>query len=470
MRQNQNNNNTTSQNYSTLLRVWLGTIAVIGFAGLVLASDIRAQLPDGASDSKQVFDGSGETSSVAVPTILEVAQTEAGNNSATVGDISAAPCKGLQPFNNLDELLYQFYINLESDCLFEMPAAELEKIWDIKILDKELAKPKNYYPLSENEFYNKPYKSEKDAFYVELVHYSDDEIDSLADYKSIFRLKMTKKYFEEHGTFFSDEKLPALLPKPRWEVFAGLPPCTFPFFSGIKYDKPACMAPFWISADHGRHIWIMNSGEIWVAKTRDLQNKNDRNIPPKSDSSQINASAGTAGDAESAPCRGLKPYENLDDLLYQIYINLDSDCLFKTPLDELEKAWDTKICHTLGYGYCELITTDFSRFFNKNHRFFNGKPYKTERDGFYIVASTRNNEPYAETGFTIVMTDEYYQRTDGHFYSFGVYPKILPGPQISFTGPAYHLRWSNSDMTLRMYLKHEGFRSIYAADSISVYK
>ncbi|MDL2259637.1 hypothetical protein LJB99_02010 [Deltaproteobacteria bacterium OttesenSCG-928-K17] len=36
------------------------------------------------------------------------------------------PCKGLKPFNNLDELLYQFHINLDSDCLFTMPVEEHE--------------------------------------------------------------------------------------------------------------------------------------------------------------------------------------------------------------------------------------------------------------------------------------------------------------------------------------------------------
>ena len=50
---------------------------------------------------------------------------------------ATAPCKGLKPYNNLDELLYQFYINLDSDCLFKMPVAELEKTWDIKILSRD---------------------------------------------------------------------------------------------------------------------------------------------------------------------------------------------------------------------------------------------------------------------------------------------------------------------------------------------
>lgn len=111
-------------------------------------------------------------------------------------DDRAAPCKGLKPFKNLDELLYQFGINLDSDCLFEMPVEELEKIWDIKILSKERRKPKNYYPLSETEFYNKPYKSERDAFYVEMDPNS-------APGKNIFLIRITRDYQEKHGALYA---------------------------------------------------------------------------------------------------------------------------------------------------------------------------------------------------------------------------------------------------------------------------
>lgn len=40
-------------------------------------------------------------------------------------DVITAPCKELKPYNNIEELLYQFYINKDSDCLFNMSAAEL---------------------------------------------------------------------------------------------------------------------------------------------------------------------------------------------------------------------------------------------------------------------------------------------------------------------------------------------------------
>jgi len=84
-------------------------------------------------------------------------------------DPRTAPCKGLKPYNNLDELLYQFYINLDSDCLFEMSVEELEKIWGVKILylkRLQLGQPPTPTELRESsDFENRPYETEKDAFF-----------------------------------------------------------------------------------------------------------------------------------------------------------------------------------------------------------------------------------------------------------------------------------------------------------------
>jgi len=128
---------------------------------------------------------------------LALCAVQAAAAEEVVSDPKTAPCKGLKPYNNLDELLYQFYINLESDCLFEMPTAELEEAWDVKILDKERAKSENYYPLSETEFYNKPYKSERDAFYIEKGTW--------------FYIKITKEYYDRYGSLFPSGAPPKLI-------------------------------------------------------------------------------------------------------------------------------------------------------------------------------------------------------------------------------------------------------------------
>ncbi|MDL2260608.1 hypothetical protein LJB99_07070 [Deltaproteobacteria bacterium OttesenSCG-928-K17] len=116
--------------------------------------------------------------------------------SGVEADAKSAPCKELKPYNNLDELLYQFYVNRGNDCFEYMSAAELEKIWDVKILSEERAKPAVYYPLSEVEFYNKPYRSERDAFYIEMAAGRGGLR------KNSFYVRITKEYFERHGTLF----------------------------------------------------------------------------------------------------------------------------------------------------------------------------------------------------------------------------------------------------------------------------
>jgi len=120
---------------------------------------------------------------------------------------------------------------------------------------------------------------------------------------------------------------------------------------------------------------------------------------------------------KTAPCKGLKPYNNIDELLYQFYINIDSDCLFKMPIEELEKIWDTKI----------LVPVDLEGRFHRTYDAseFRNKPYRTERDGFYITALRGGRPGYNQ--FWIRLTSEYGPKSGG-LYASGEYPKFLPKP------------------------------------------
>ena len=128
-------------------------------------------------------------------------------------DPKTAPCKGLKPYNNLDELLYQFYINLDSDCLFTMPVEELEKAWDTKIYYIQTKIPHQTKAMRDeflaqyysSDFFGKPYKSEKDTFYIEIIKSDPTKNNS-------FHLAITKDYQEKHGTLFPDGNFPKLLP------------------------------------------------------------------------------------------------------------------------------------------------------------------------------------------------------------------------------------------------------------------
>ena len=155
---------------------------------------------------------------------LSVAYAEQGGDPKT-WDSEVIPCKGLKPYNNIDELITQFYLNIHSNCLSEKSVDELEKIWETKILDEERRKPKNYYPLSETEFYNKPYKTEKDAFYIEISPEQKGD-------RRVFLLKATKEYFEKRGAPFNIDKLYSLLPDPKKNDMTVFPPDeTGPAFS-----------------------------------------------------------------------------------------------------------------------------------------------------------------------------------------------------------------------------------------------
>ena len=120
-------------------------------------------------------------------------------------------CADLKKVNNLDEMLYQFYVNLDSDCLFTMPLAELEEAWGIKILSREHLKPGEtlyaYPKLRESaDFGGKPYHSEADAFFIEASPTENSRSD--------FIIYITEAYYQAHTTLFPEGNFPKLLPEP----------------------------------------------------------------------------------------------------------------------------------------------------------------------------------------------------------------------------------------------------------------
>ena len=111
-------------------------------------------------------------------------------------------CTNLKKVNNLDELLYQFYTHLDSDCLFTMPFAELEKAWGIPILSRERVQDPSAYAEARDstDFHGKPYLSEADAFYVKASRWNDGT--------STFTISITDAYYKEHRTLFPDGNYP----------------------------------------------------------------------------------------------------------------------------------------------------------------------------------------------------------------------------------------------------------------------
>lgn len=67
--------------------------------------------------------------------IMLVVACQANPTQTGTPSNTQAACKNLHKVIDIDDLLKQMYDNLDSQCLFEMPTAELEKIWGIRIFD-----------------------------------------------------------------------------------------------------------------------------------------------------------------------------------------------------------------------------------------------------------------------------------------------------------------------------------------------
>ena len=174
--------------------------------------------------------------------------------SASAG-ISSLPtnaeCKNLAKVNDIDDLLYQLYSNLDSHCLFDMDTAELEKIWGIRVFDLNSAPyaSKEYYAvISEMNEFDKT----EEAFYVKKKK---------GDFRANpnFEIVGTTSYYDKHngiGGEISQGRFPKYLPPPHiWEMpggkfgFSPPPPLT-------KDTKPLIMPENCVYKPYHYYYWI----------------------------------------------------------------------------------------------------------------------------------------------------------------------------------------------------------------------
>jgi hypothetical protein len=166
----------------------------------------------------------------------------------TITEDKKIPCRGLKPFNDIDELLYQFYINLDSDCLFKMPLEELEAIWQINIVSNAKRDPEYLKKIKERSDVKKEYN---EAFYVAAYHDKDGDLTE-------FRISITESYLNLYGTLFINGHFSKLLPRPLKTFRQGVP----------KYCKPSPNNPvdstssrenfvyYWLNSDQTRLIYL----------------------------------------------------------------------------------------------------------------------------------------------------------------------------------------------------------------------
>lgn len=118
---------------------------------------------------------------------------------------------------------------------------------------------------------------------------------------------------------------------------------------------------------------------------------------------------------EEKGCKDLGKVTDIDNLLYQFYSNIDSQCLFEIPTQELQNIWAVRI-----YDYTDLtlderttLQKDFKEAFSIPYRLI---VIKTEHEGvikFYVITSTR-----------------FDQSAWGGKVGKGEFPSLLPKPNI----------------------------------------
>ena len=97
-----------------------------------------------------------------------------------------------------------------------------------------------------------------------------------------------------------------------------------------------------------------------------------------------------------AECRGLHKVKDIDDLLLQMHSNLDSQCLFKIPVEILEKIWylpiiDSGDFYALPDSEKELIQKENNVFIQRD--IHNSFCYIVVSDEVYISKRIQAKEP-----------------------------------------------------------------------------
>lgn len=120
-------------------------------------------------------------------------------------------CNNLHKVKDIDDLLLQFYSNIDNQCLFDMPTQELEKIWGIRVLDYIATSPEKRGALRGNLNREvQKIRANGKGLFVKKVDFEHGVV--------AFDINLTNKYLEENegwGGSVGKGKFPELLPPPQ---------------------------------------------------------------------------------------------------------------------------------------------------------------------------------------------------------------------------------------------------------------
>lgn len=130
--------------------------------------------------------------------------SHAQNTAASSPPAINTECKNLHKVVDIDDLLYQMYSNIDSHCLFEMPTAELEKIWEIPILDNTNLKYEDEMQKQYQDY------EKKDFLFLRKHKYNNQDIE-------VFDIHIGKQYALKNGGYGgkTGTKIPIFLPTPK---------------------------------------------------------------------------------------------------------------------------------------------------------------------------------------------------------------------------------------------------------------
>lgn len=315
------------------------------------------------------------------PDVLPLEQHSGANNKQVA-------CKHLKAVNNLDELLHQFYIHLDSDCINNTPVDVLEKIWGVPVFEEYLYDmPIHFSFMHEDE---NPYNNALRYRATTMTKRMSSAIENIReiDYTTFirnhrfskdngyvvqkkcipnkghscyYRITDANQYFDTSKSLLPNNQFPSNLPRPSKEgndtyFFETHFSLRFPPNIQTIYRKEIpkgqlddCFNDFclrlpgrffyvWRQVDNGNYIRFSHS--YYRVKQISIRIKNT-SIENDDHAKQI-VDTDRHTDTNQH-CKNLSSVNTLNELLNQIYSQLGSDCLINTPTKVLEKAWRVPI-------------------------------------------------------------------------------------------------------------------------------
>lgn len=145
------------------------------------------------------------------------------------------------------------------------------------------------------------------------------------------------------------------------------------------------------------------------------------------DKNENNRSLGSLFDSlpfSSQSCKGLHKVTDVDDLVQQMYANIDSTCLFDMPSSELEKVWGIKVFDRVSVNEDSrsVFNDQYINYINNENNIFIEKD--EDKDGVYFVLKSS------------LLYQKKYNMWNMGSMSNGTLPKYLPLPDYKNFEPS----------------------------------